>query len=109
MNNKTRIIYILTALVFVNFVFCQIDETAQDTTSGIIKILEYFGIKITEPLKALILVLLPLLIRFFEKKKLNDTINLQEQVLFENGIELPKKKSFIRKFWERIRYRKNGN
>jgi len=105
MTKKTRILFIITCLVFINFIYGQIDETAQDTTSGIIKILEHFGIKITEPLKALILVLLPILIRFFEKKKLNDTITEQEQVLFENGIELPKKKSFIRKIWERISYR----
>jgi len=109
MNNKTRLIYLVSALIFVNFIYCQIDETAQDTTSGIIAILEYFGVKITEPLKALILLLIPILIRFFEKKNLDSTINEQEQILNIHGIEVKKKKTLFRKIWERVRYgKKNG-
>ena len=108
MTTKTRIIYLFTCLIFVNFIYCQVDATATDTTNGLLQLLEYFGVKITQPIKALILVLIPIIVRFFEKKNLDNTIIEHEQKLFENGIEVPKRKTLFRKIWERIRYGKNG-
>lgn len=100
---KTKYILFITFLFSTLFIFPQIEDTSQQTAQGIFSILEFFGVVIKEPIKALILLLVPILLRFFERKNLTETINKQNEVLEAAGFVRTKHKTFFKKIWDKIR------
>lgn len=107
MRNK---ILISLFLILTAYAYSQVIPTdPAGTTNELFKILELFGLVITDPWKALILFLIPIFVRLFERKALTDTIDEQNKILKATGFLEIKKKSLFRKLWEKIRFKKNNN
>ena len=72
-------------------------NTAEQTTGGILTILEFFGVK-TYGFKPLILLAVPFIFRYIEKRNLKATIRNNETTAKSLGIKLEPHETLLKKF-----------
>lgn len=103
-------------LIFILCLFISIPALSQDsaavvqttnpeqTANILLEILAMFGVVISSPVKALILLIVPFIIRYIEKRNLTQTIKQQEAVLTHYGIEQPKHKNIFKRLIDKFRH-----
>lgn len=108
------------SFIFILCLFILTTGSAQDTTNiqtstienpetfvqSLFSIFEMFGVIISSPVKALILFILPLIIRYIERRNLIRTINFQKEQANELGIVFPEHRSIWQKIKDKIKLKR---
>ena len=76
----------------------------EQTANILLEVLALFGVVISSPVKAVILFIVPLIIRYIERRNLTQTIKQQEAVLNHYGIEQPKHKNIFKRLIDKFRH-----